>query len=492
VDAIASGKSLELKFEQIPVADAFKHLFEPRHIPYFVDDPIDGKVSAELTSLGFTKSLTALLRSAGNSHTFELRDGVFHIKKRVGPAPADQPASASSLHVDGRNYRFDRTISREVLNNYLSRAVTHYGLCSTSPEPASAYFEDDMRMLLSLGAKFIGRSAYAWVPPTDDEAHFRLAKERADRVHKLDPDIILQAAVFEAVYEDVGKIPVPEWVFEEFGLPVEKREFKYEAMLYGGNKYRNHWTQGASVPDMTKLETRMYFYYRGRRYIDAGFEAIHFGQVHLMDERDPGHKSWWDMLSKLRKYASRKARRHIVLCDAHTNGEVVDGNRLLFDYHAFPLIGQDVDGSPMKVKLVKRYYNAIYGRSAGGITPSGWSCDWAPYICEFDCAGSSDKPGQPSKFPYNWGYSCADWFVNQPEAYRKEYLAYARKWLNDLNEDGWLQMPTRLNINQRIEGQQMWHANTRSPSCPFGLNLEDTIRSIWRSEEKRRPAGSSR
>lgn len=485
VEALAVRKQLPLHVDHVSADEAVKRLLEPLGVPYTIDNPIAGDVTLDIDGIGLFRSLTAILRAAGNTHAAGMKSGGIHITSK-STAPAVSPTVARVA--PSRRYHFDRTIAREVLNNYLSRAVTHYGLCSTSPEPASAYFDDDMRMLTSLGAKFIGRSAYAWVPPDDDEAHFRLAKERADRVHQIDPDIILQAAVFEAVYESVGRIPVPDWVFQEFNLPFEKRAFRYEAMLYGGGKYRNHWTAGASVPDMTKIETRMYFYYRARRYVDSGFEAIHFGQVHLMDEQDRDHHAWWDLLSRTRKYAAQHARRHLVLCDAHTNGVVVDGAKLLFDYHAFPLIGQDVDGQPMKVKLVKRYYNSIYGRSAGGITPSGWACDWAPYICEFDCSGSSDKPGQPSKFPYNWGYSCADWFVNQPEAYRKEYLAYAHNWLLGLHEDGWLQMPTRLNINQRVENQQMWHANTRSPTCPFGFGLESTIKAIWQGEAQR-PVG---
>ena len=41
-----------------------------------------------------------------------------------------------------------------------------------------------------------------------------------------------QAACFEIVTTAVGHLPVPEWVFREFELPVEQRNFRYEAMLY--------------------------------------------------------------------------------------------------------------------------------------------------------------------------------------------------------------------------------------------------------------------
>lgn len=387
-------------------------------------------------------------------------------------------------------YEFKKTISQATLNSYLSRAVTHYGLCSTSPEPASTYFDDDLRMLTALGAKFIGRAAYAWVPPEDDEAHFRQAKERADKVHARDPDIILQACVFEAVYTGVGKIPVPQWVFEEFRLPYERRGFRYAAMLYEGGRYLNHWTAGASVPDMSKLETRMYFYYRARRYIDSGFEAIHFGQVHLMDQNDGAHRYWLDMLTRVRRYAARNARRNLVLCDAHTHGIIVNGNQLLFDFHAWPQRPRENRAKPMQTRLQVGYGDAIYGSSMGGIAPSGWTCASLPYLVEFDSFGSSGKGGKPGVgFPWVWGYDEADWLARLSASDRATYLREAANWLQARHENGWLEMPTRLNLAEPVDGNKLWHANTRSPACPVGYNLEEAIKAIWNGNS---PGGTAK
>jgi len=41
------------------------------------------------------------------------------------------------------------------------------------------------------------------------------------------------------------------------------------------------------MPDMNRMETRMGFYFPVSRYIDAGKEAIHFGQLGLMDTSLP-------------------------------------------------------------------------------------------------------------------------------------------------------------------------------------------------------------
>jgi len=98
-------------------------------------------------------------------------------------------------------------------------------------------------------------------------------------LHQADPDIVLQAAAFEIVTRGVESITIPEAVLREFGQPVTNRTFRYEDMLYAGGRFVNHWGGNASVPDMSRLETRLWFYFLVTRYIDAGgSRRFHFGQ----------------------------------------------------------------------------------------------------------------------------------------------------------------------------------------------------------------------
>src|SRR3546814_4098307 len=102
----------------------------------------------------------------------------------------------------------------------------------------------------------------------------------------------------------------------------------------------NHWGVGASVPDISQLETRMFFYYMACRYMEAGIEALHFGQAELMamTDRDNNYAAWRDLLQKVRSAASELARRGTVLCDAHLpNGGISVDGHLLFDFVSFPL-----------------------------------------------------------------------------------------------------------------------------------------------------------
>ncbi|MEM7393994.1 MAG: hypothetical protein AAF492_16770, partial [Verrucomicrobiota bacterium] len=147
----------------------------------------------------------------------KLKLGIFLLIASATAAAADSP------------YAFSGSMPESVLRQYLGRAVTHAGLLASSADPTTQTLDDDIRMLTRIGAKFIGRSAFVWDLPPDDNRHFAGARQSAARVHAADPEIMLQAAVFEVVTTHVRFINVPPWVFEEFGVPVETRNFNYEA-----------------------------------------------------------------------------------------------------------------------------------------------------------------------------------------------------------------------------------------------------------------------
>jgi hypothetical protein len=377
-----------------------------------------------------------------------------------------------------RDYRFNGSISRPVLENYLSRAITMMDLCT-----GRGNVEDNIRMLKSIGAKFAGRTVYLWGDERSLNTRLERAKEIAAKAHQADPEMILQAGVFEIVTTQVNDVPIPERVFREFGLPVESRSFRYEAMLFDDGKFHNHWSAGASVPDMSKQETRMWFYFLATSYIDVGIEAIHFGQVSLIGANDKDWAGWRDMLARVRKYAAQNARRKMVLCDAHTpDGGPIYNGRLLFDFHSFPLRIKEVAGQPQKGVLEKGYLDTLFGRSRGGITPSGWRCDSLPYLVELDNWGSCGKGGQPGMPYWTWGYDEISWFARQPEDYRNAWLRYAWKWVRDTDRNGFLQMPGSRCLADPIGNEWWYYANTRSDASPFGYGQEETIRSIWAAD----------
>lgn len=384
---------------------------------------------------------------------------------------------SSSTHAGeaaGGKYAFDGMISRDVLENYLARSLLMLALSE------SKQFDEDLRLIKNVGAKHIGRVAAIWWAgdtKVDIESHFAHARTAAERLHKMDPELMLQACIFETVSKDVSQIPIPAWVFEEFGQKPERRNFRCESMGYDDG-WPGHG-HGCIPPDMSKAETKMWFYYWGRRYIDCGYENIHVGMIGHMDRKDPGHVNWFDTLGRLRRYAARHARRHMVLFDSQLRGIAEDG-KLLLDYHNMVLRPKDVIGSPEKCILEKGYGDTIWGRSAGGVTPSGWSCDHLPYQAEIDNGYAPGKAGQNIGFPYAWGSIEMDWFARQPESYRNEWLRYAWDWIRKNDPNGYLQMQGSKCLNPSdVHGVSWYYANTKSEACPNGFNQEETIKAIW-------------
>ena len=378
--------------------------------------------------------------------------------------------SKEKKSVENKDYYFDGKISRNVLENYLARSSTFGSLLHLT-------LEDDLRMIKNTGVKFAGRAIWMWGGESKIDELVRVGEPFAKRIHEIDPDIILQGAIFEVVTKDINNVAIPESVFEEFGVPKEPRNFSYKAMLYPFGHRHNHWSKDSSVPDMSRLETRMWFFYVAKRWIDMGIEAIHFGQVEIMDDWDRSHRHWRDIMKRIRDYAKKNARRHIVLSDAHvpSGGIVHDGN-LMFDLHSFPSRPKSVKGKPYKAILEKGFSDSIYGRSKGGVTPSGWKCEALPYIVEIDNFGVSDHPGQyrESDKIHVWGWDEINWFIKQPEGYRNEWLEYAYNWVRKTDKNGYFQLPLR-----RFEHY------SASMNPPKGMRQEGTIKKIWESIDKR-------
>src|SRR5215471_7735206 len=139
------------------------------------------------------------------------------------------------------DFHFDSSISRPVLENYLSRSISFTELLHddlNNPRNSRGVDpHDNMRLILSTKAKFIGRALMVWGREGNLAAFLETAKPYAEALHKADPDIVLQAADFEIVTRGVETIAIPEHVLREFGQPVTNRNFRYEAMLYPDGRF---------------------------------------------------------------------------------------------------------------------------------------------------------------------------------------------------------------------------------------------------------------
>ncbi|HEX3857076.1 MAG TPA: hypothetical protein VHY30_07260 [Verrucomicrobiae bacterium] len=375
-------------------------------------------------------------------------------------------------------YQFDGKISRQVLENYLSRSITMEGLLNGRGD-----LKDNIRMLNSIGAKYVGRALCLWGAENDFTNNIERARKEVPQVLAADPDMVLEACVFETVGPKVNQVAIPNWVFTAFGLPVEQRNFIFTNIIYPEGQ-RRPMGRNAQVPDESRLETQMWFYYQAASYIDVGCEGIHFGQVEIMNKNDPDNVHWAHLLGMVRDYAAKHARRHMVLCDGHTptGGLQHEGNPLL-DFNAFPLRIMETPDKPHEAILKLGFSDGLYNKSKGGKTFSGWTCDHLPYFVEFDNYGVSQHPGQPNttgNFNWVWGYDEITWFAHQPKDYRAKWLQYAWDWVRNTDTNGWLEMP---GSRTAVSPDTRWYfANNPSPAVPTGWGDEDAIRAVWTAD----------
>ncbi len=388
---------------------------------------------------------------------------------------------------------FDRTISKGTLCGYLSRAMVVSGLITCGGE-------DDLRMVRSTGARYIARAGGTWVPDKAYMLSLPRQKETIAAIHERDHDMILEACIFENVGRAVNDIAIPEHVFAAFGLPAEDRCYSYGRMVFRFGPNRDRFGPGMSVPDMRRMEARMFFYHLACEHIDAGYEGLHLGQVHLMGARDRRWTRWTDLLRKVRSYARDHARRGMVLVNAHTFGITGADGRLLFDFHSFPVRGRAPEGSvphpptesePQEIvpgvglgkdRRDLTYRDSIFTHSLGGTAPSGWECDSLPYFVELDNWNGFDprlldRPSFGEEISW-WGFDEISWFANQPGAYRAWWLENLHEWIQEIDPVGHLEMPGRRTAALRRPDGSI-HQGMYSASINGGFGDEDAIRRLW-------------
>jgi hypothetical protein len=345
-------------------------------------------------------------------------------------------------------------------------------------------FADNVRMLRHIGAKYIGRSICLWGGEAKLLDNFQRARRLRPQVHAADRDMILEACIFEIVTTQVEQVPVPDWAFIALGLPPETRNFRYDAMLYPLPQRTRSWGSNGGVPDVSQTETQLWFYFLAASYIDLGFEGLHWGQMEIMNRNDRQLDHYARLFGLVRTYADKRARRGMVLGNAHVpSGGLVRDGQLLLDFHAFPLRVKEVPDRPQEGVLEVGHRDSIVLHSKGGRTTSGWACDHLPYLVELDNYGVSRQPGQAGQGgDWVWGYDEISWFANQTREYRTAWLRYAWDWVRKTDSNGFLQMPGSRTETSPLNNGRWYHANSPSTAVPDGLGDEEAIRAIWKTD----------
>ncbi|RTQ45921.1 hypothetical protein EJV47_24130 [Hymenobacter gummosus] len=444
------------------------------------------------------------------------------------------PAAWASPPPPPAKPRPGRRIDDVTLKRALSRAITMYQLCAEK-YPDETRREQQMAALDDIGARFIGRTALWWnntYGAQEEEAHFQRTYVNTSRLLATDSSRIVQAGVMEFIAGrdpatdsltsiNASTIPVPAWVLRDWGLPVVKRNFDARAIAYAPKDADDPWRgMSEAVPDVTRLEARLWLYYRACRYMACGIEALHMGQWNLISNKDKrgvgGKRPYYytnQLFDKIRAFAAngspyfeqpngRKGARHgYVVLDFHSKEPVyyrapwrrpVD----LFDFYSNPISAREVltggqpgglYGYPAWSTLLMPNECALPGR--GALANRG-----NPRLMLVELDNSLSSPHAPSLHDPTqemWGWDEITWFAAQPCAYRSDWLCYVYRWLQCNAPNTFMEMPGRRSLSSPTVGSMYEFENPASarphqgqPCAPAGgVSLEQQrLRELWRGE----------
>ena len=138
---------------------------------------------------------------------------------------------------------------------------------------------------------------------------------------------------------------------------------------------------------------------------------------------------------------------------------------------------------PQEGVLRVGFIDSIYGRSKGGLTPSGLRCDHLPYLVELDnwVRQRQTRRGESRRL-LDLGIR-RNQLVRPPEPAVPQRLASLRVDLGGEHDPaGYLEMPGCRVLATPADGQSWYFANTPSQATPHGFGQEETIRSIWAAD----------
>lgn len=399
-----------------------------------------------------------------------------------------------------------KSLTKDVLDAYLDRAIVHM---SGGPDDLHLWGDRSRAFLKNSGAKFIHWADLGWVRryTADDWTGLTAAM---DSVHGTDwgSDIIYECGIMEAIGRpQVDNTPIPEWLMKlltDLGIQ-ERRKFgpngpgyfSYEGMFDRnaedwpknliGLWYSDHDAE-QSVPDITMLETRIYYAYQIAEYIDAGFEGVMFGQAMLTGNRDRDNKSLNSLCAFARKWAAARGYRHAVTLTSHVivdKDYPVSKGIPLFTHITWPTRLSYSDEHPFGMRLGPDAKSTKTRQGGEEIIQLLKLNHDLPILLEIDNYGMSPGPNPVC----DAGYDEITAYASKPPKQRSEFLAYyyfeSRKWRNKdgharvhLAPTGWRCLCRAASLYTKPDGTPSDPVSFYSPYSESG-GEESTIKALF-------------
>lgn len=468
-------------------------------------------------------------------------------------------------------------VPRHVIEAYLSRGITAQNIFdngtlsynylydfTTFNNNFDPNFNAEIDFIKKIKPKYIHRADAYWGSDWVFCAghHWENLKNFADYVHNnIDNDIILEAGLMEDL-DGPSNMHSTLLTLDLNGtdsylrtyFPSELSTAAYPSSTYLITPYdmvyqevRDAVDNGYTIPsgywympDMTQLSTRIWYFYRAKKYIDAGFESIHMGNLNNVLARDCNNYYITELVDAIRKYGSLRARRKVVFlneamysydkpekeCTSPANYLSEDfykamkdpysyynksqvwyrgGTKsdLLWDWGSAGLdLSEDVQCPPnwssinsqhdlVNVSILShtdplyvcegQNSNPPYGLAPGGTHPQHWLCDHLPYFVEFDVSFSHNSlaPWQPDNWNSEYNMDDRTWFVNLLKDDKDYWLRYAWQRIRCIDNNAYLLLPGIFGNTRTFVGTAPNPVSWNPPLMYIANDVASTINDIW-------------
>jgi hypothetical protein len=396
-------------------------------------------------------------------------------------------------------------LTKSRIEAFLSRAVSHFYTVRFRGY-SQAEIQRTKQFLLHTGAKFIHGAELSWGMSYPDHYYWDQCLAALADFHATPglQDVMFEGFIAEHIGSNADATLIPDWLWsymESQGINAVRTPspndaggrhyFHYPNFFDSSWRYIDRWGPGQSVPDITKTETKLYYRYLLKEYIDAGFESIWFGQLGLTGAADGNNDALYDLCQFARDEAAQRGYRHAVILTSHVNGRYHDGQQIL-DYNCFP----------SRVRYSDHYPSGLEIDPGGDSTLIAitQNAEDMPVLLEIDNYGCS-PPQVPfigdGGFDEISGYAYKEpW---QRQAFLEQYYWEMRTYYNNLcNNRVYLAMPGRRDIClPGCSGELNTNPNVPYPSgyySPYAEHCgdEDTIAALFAGQVPSSPLASDR
>ena len=340
-----------------------------------------------------------------------------------------------------------QSLTKPLLEAYLDRAISHMNM----------WDERSQKFFCDTGAKFVHWADLGWgklYTPAD----WKQLTDTIDKIHSTDcnQDIIFECGIMEITAKStMDATQIPEWmlkILDDMGIqekrkvgPNGKNYFCYEAMF---DRNASDWPKRlvglwdstpaseGSVPDLTMLETQLYYAYLAAEYIDAGFEGIMFGQAGLTGKRDTGNMALNNICEFAKKWAAARAYRRAITLSSHVlkptdyASSPSEKPKPLLTHYTFPSQLVYTNETPIGMEFGPYRKTGERRHNPKQVAMQLELPNDLPVLLELDNSGRANGPSPVCDEGYDDITAYANKNPEQRRAFLQKFYFECRKWRN--------------------------------------------------------------